>query len=438
MVRQLAVVVPEVFVQAPYSPANIVVDAGVEEGPVHPFWLGFAQGGEEAKNTMLTPTVGKMRRLNPSYIRLDHIFDDDYYGVVSGSSGNLQFNWSKLDKAVDDISAMGAKPFLSLGYMPGAIAGSKIDAPSDWNDWYRLVRATVEHYSGKSEKNISGVYYEVWNEPDLETFGGWKRGGDKNYLTLYEYAAKGAMAAENTNQFYIGGPATTGLYRNWVLDLYNFCGRKGLRLDFISWHRYSYNPYQFSRDIIDIRQWLAGKPIPRLVISEWGPTPEKSDTYSTSYAAAHAFAVVRQLLDLVSLTTAFEVKDGPGQGGSGWGLLGHETAGMNEKPRYEAFEWLSEVKGKRLFLAGEGSNVQGWAVRENGKIVVYLVNFGEGGRTENVPVQVKGLTDGNWGVDKEVLGGGKASQELAVVGGILRTFIELEQNEVGRVVLGEE
>ena len=89
LARQLAVRAPEIFVQIPYSPANIVVDAGKDLGPIHPFWLGFAQGGEEAKNSMLTPTVEKMRELNPSYVRLDHIFDDDYYGVVSGSSGNL-------------------------------------------------------------------------------------------------------------------------------------------------------------------------------------------------------------------------------------------------------------------------------------------------------------------------------------------------------------
>ena len=435
LARQLAIKPPEIFVQIPYSPANIAVDASIDQGPFHPFWLGFAQGGEEAKNSMLTPTVEKMRELNPSYIRLDHIFDDDYYGVVSGSSGNLQFNWSNLDKAVEDILAMGAKPFFSLGYMPGAMAGSKIDVPYNWDDWYSLVRAMVQHYSGKNGKNIPGVYYEVWNEPDLEIFGSWKRGGDKNYLTLYEYAAKGAMAAENSNQFFIGGPATTGLYRNWVLDLYNFCGSKGLRLDFISWHRYSFNPYQFSRDIADIHQWLAGRPIPRLVISEWGPTPEKSNTYSTSYAAAHAFAVVRQLLDSVNLITVFEIKDGPGQEGSGWGLLGHETAGMGVKPRFLAFSWLSQVKGNRVLLGGEGSNVQGWAVRENNKIAVYLVNFGEGSQTENVPVLFKGLADGTVMVTKEVLFGGKSSQELPVINGSLQTLIELRPNGIGRVIL---
>jgi len=154
LARQLAIKSPEIFVQIPYSPANIAVDASKDQGLFHPFWLGFAQGGEEAKNSMLTPTVEKMRELNPSYVRLDHIFDDDYYGVVSGSSGNLQFNWSNLDKAVEDILAMGAKPFFSLGYMPGAMAGSKIDVPYNWDDWYSLVRAMVQHYSGKNGKNI--------------------------------------------------------------------------------------------------------------------------------------------------------------------------------------------------------------------------------------------------------------------------------------------
>ncbi len=434
LARLLSIKLPEVFVAVPYAPANIVIDAKNEGGLIQPFWLGFAQGGEEAKN-MLSPTVGQMKQLNPSYIRLDHIFDDDYYGVVSGSSGNLQFNWSKLDEAVNDILAMGAKPFLSLGYMPSAIASSKIDKPHNWDDWFALVKATVEHYSGKGGKNINDIYYEVWNEPDLEHFGKWGRGGEKNYLTLYEYSVRGAMAAENANRFFIGGPATTALYRNWVLDLYNFCAKKSLRLDFISWHRYSFAPSRFSADIADLYGWLKGKTLPRLVISEWGPTPEKDNSYSTGYAAAHAVAVTRELLDLVNLMTAFEVKDGPGQGTSGWGLLSHETAGVRPKPRFHAFSWLAQVKGKRLPLSGEGSNVVGWATKEGKNLVVLVVNFGQGAKKETVPITIKSLNNGEYEERKEVLFGQKSQGKLIVKDGLLRTNLTLEPNQIARLTL---
>jgi len=61
--------------------------------------------------------------------------------------------------------------------MPGVIAkdGNIINPPNDWNEWTLVVQKTIEHYSGKNDRNMNGVYYEVWNEPDLAQFGGWKR-----------------------------------------------------------------------------------------------------------------------------------------------------------------------------------------------------------------------------------------------------------------------
>ncbi len=433
LASRLAVKPPEIFLQIPYSPANIIVDTKKTVGPIDQFYLGFAQGGEEAGN-MIASTVEKMKVLKPRYIRLDHIFDDDYYGVVSGSSGNLQFNWNRLDQVVADIQAMGAKPFFSLGYMPSAVASTKISAPYNWQDWYLMSKALVEHYSG--QKGIDGVYYEVWNEPDLELFGSWKRSGEKNYLTMYDYAVRGAMSASNVKPFYIGGPATTGLYENWIKDLYNYCAQKKLRLDFLSWHRYSLNPRQYFQDINNVYYWLSGKPIPKLVISEWGPTPEKSDIYSSEYAAVFSLAVARQLLDSASLITVFEVKDGPGPE-PGWGLLSHENRGLSTKPRYTAFNWLAEANGKRLQISGEGSNVTGWAVIDGQKITVYLVNFGEGAITEIVPLEFRSINPGKWQITKEIMFGPKETTELNLTNDFLQTSLKLEPNQAGRIVLNK-
>lgn len=439
--RQISIKPAEIFVQMPYMPANIKIDANNIKGPINPFWLGLAQGGEE-RGGMIPPTVDKIKQLRPSYIRLDHIFDDDYYGVVSCPAGNLQFDFSRLDREVAAIQATGAKPFLSLSYMPGCLAGSKIEVPKNWGDWQTLVQKTVEHYSGSL--GIPGVYYEVWNEPDLEHFGKWGRGGDKNYLTLYSYSARGAQAATGVQPFFIGGPATTDLYQNWVMDLYDFCGANSLRLDFISWHAYTMDVLRYSQYIADIHSWLGDRPVPRLVISEWGPTPDKSNVYSTNFAAAYSFAVVRQLLDLVNLVTVFEIKDGPGQENSGWGLLSHETSGLVPKPRYQAFSWLSQVKGQRLGFWGEGSNVTGWAARlparqaqDGDNLTIWLVNYGPGAQTEAVPIEIDNLENGSWQVKREVMFESGDTQEVVIENNTLQTNLELAPNQVGRITLNK-
>ena len=432
--KKLELAVPEVFVVEEYRPANIVVNAGASLGKIKPFWKGFAQGGEEMGGSMLASTVPAMKQISPSYVRLDHIFDDDYYGVVKGPG---QYDFSKLDAEVDRILAMGAKPFFSLGYMPSALADSKISVPHDWGQWGSLVAATVAHYSGEGGKNLSGVYYEVWNEPDLESFGAWKRGGEKSYLTMYSVSARAAMGVSNANHFYFGGPATTALYRNWVIDLINFCVKNKLKLDFISWHRYSFSPNQFLKDIQDTYKWLgANRDYYDWIITEWGPTPEKSGTYGSRYAAAHAFATVRRLLGLGDLLFAFEVKDGPEQGDMGWGVLAHDSAGLYKKPRYYAFSWLNMLAGaERLSLRGEGTRVSGIATGGKENSSVFLTNFdSKGSNTEKVPIKVVGMPRGQYKVTKKFLFSKAGGEEIVnSKAGEVKTEISLAANDVAWV-----
>src|SRR5690606_20072505 len=146
-------------------------------------------------------------------IRIDHIYD--FYDVVNVNvDGSLTYDWSKLDQVVDDILEMGAKPFFSLSYMPKVIStGTELDVPIDWSLWMQVVRETVRHYSSRDGKAIENVYYEVWNEPDL--FGNFELYGEKSYIAMYQNAALGALAVENSLPFKIGGPATSGYYPNW-------------------------------------------------------------------------------------------------------------------------------------------------------------------------------------------------------------------------------
>src|SRR3989339_1093370 len=151
------------FSRAAAIKANIVVDVTKTSGPFPDRWKGLAQGGEEAGVRMLGNVIPQVSELYPKYIRLDHIYD--FYDVVSrDSSGNLIFNFDKLDMTVCDIYATGAKTFFSLGYMPPTIAkdGSLIGRPKDWNEWSLLVQKTIERYSGISTVLPCGAMADFW------------------------------------------------------------------------------------------------------------------------------------------------------------------------------------------------------------------------------------------------------------------------------------
>lgn len=380
-------------------PANIQVDAEGFIGPMPHPWRNLAQGGEESTN-MLAPVTGEIAKLQTEYVRIDHIYD--LYNVVGGSSGNLTYDWSKLDAVLNDITKSGAKPFIALSYMPPAISkGDIVDLPNNWGDWQAVVRATVEHISGRAGLNISDVYYEVWNEPDL--FGGWKTYGSKNYLDLYLYAARGAQSASNVNYFKIGGPATTALYLNWVNNFLNFAQSNNLPVDFVSWHRYDYDLDVFEKDAASIRSWVESHPQYadiEYMVTEWGHDPENHAGYDTNFGAAFTIAGSIVMSGPVNRAFVFEVKDGPGpeQYWGRWGLLTHEKWGTPvEKPRFKAIQLLNTLGDQRISVGGQGSWVKGIAAWKDNQLQTLLVNYDSAGKhVENVPVTFVDLPSGNF------------------------------------------
>lgn len=438
--RELKLRRPEVFLAQPFRPANIEVRADRSFGSLPQVWRAFSQGGEEAAGVrMLEPVVNFLKKINIDYIRIDHIYDDDYYGVVRGrkTDGTLDLDWSKLDLTVKDITDSGAKPFFSLTYLPQLVGPGKIGRPNNWADWQDLVRQTVEHFS----QNIDNVYYEVWNEPSLEWFGGWKMYGEKDYRQLYYFAVQGAKQAKAVKSFKIGGPAIPVLDINWIRLLFDYCLAYNLPLDFISWHRYHYHPEQFINDVYQINVLLSQPKYQRFrlaekIITEWGPNSEKDTAYSSSVAASHAVAVIRQMLDKVNYLFAFEIKDGPNQGQEAWGLLTHQLVegGVKEKPRYFLYEWLNDFQGSRLEVLGEGTQISAMAVSDNRTLTLILANYAPGqGSAETFPIIFTGLKNGRYRLFKQKLFNQPLENEISIEQGSLELQETLAPYEVMRI-----
>lgn len=447
----VVVVIPEAVKyvsQAVGYPAKLVVDYQGVLGQMPRPWRNLAQGGEEARD-MLASVIPEVRGLRPEYIRLDHIYDA--FNVVSKEGGQLSYNWTGLDAAVNSILATGAKPFLALSYMPKAISrGDIVDLPSDWNDWSRVVQATVEHFSGRSNRNISGVIYEVWNEPDL--FGGFKSwvssnylvpAGEKNYLTLYEYASRGATGARNVNSFELGGPAITALYNDWLTRMINFVDKKNLRLDFFSWHRYNIDLAQFENDVNAARE-VADK-VPALLglkfyITEWGHNSENNQGYDSSFSAIQTLAASRVMMAKVQRAFVFEIKDGPGPSKywGRWGLLTNDKFGQPErKPRYYALQLLNNLGPFRISLAGEGSWVKGIAsTDDNGDIRLMVVNYDPVGRHgEAVPITFDNLPKFTFKYTRQNFLGGSQAVNVATTSAAWKTTEYFGPNTAAMITL---
>ncbi|KKT58818.1 MAG: hypothetical protein UX91_C0001G0042 [Candidatus Amesbacteria bacterium GW2011_GWB1_47_19] len=393
--------------------AAIAVETDRTLGPLPGVWRGLAQGGENLP-TFLDQAGPQVAALKPAVVRIDHIYDE--FEVVSRGSGGLVFDWTRLDVLAEKIKATGADPFFSLSYMPAAIAsGDLTSLPRDWNEWSMVVQKTIEHYSG--EKGWEGIYYEVWNEPDL--FGQWKMAGKKDYRSLYYYAAKGAAAAQGVKDFKLGGPSTTGLYPNWLNNFFPFVLNNKLRLDFFSWHRYDLNMSKYAEDVQNVDRWIEGHPYfsqVEKVVTEMAPRSEPGQENDSRLGAAHLVAASRELMFRVQYALSFAVT---GQ----WGIIG--------KPRYEALAFLSGLGEQRLGITGEGSWVRAIGAKKNEVYQVILTNYDpKGVHSEVVPVTFINLKDYKYQLRTTYLGARTQSEEIASAAGIMQKSVPMSPNSV--------
>jgi len=399
------------------TPASFTIDASRTMGPItRALWQNLAQGGEEPTD-MIGPVAKLLRPLEVKLIRVDHLFD--YYQVFQGP-GNYDF--SRLDQVVNSIVAVGAKPMLSLSYTTASMAknGQNAGEPADWNQWYELVKATARRYS--IDKGISGIYYEVWNEPDL--FGGWHYGKSPSYTTLYIQSARAVMNGAGGSNYKLGGPATTALYTNWIKSILSTAASNNLRLDFISWHRYSKNIDDFEKDFDTLNGLLYDYPQffnVEKIITEAGPNPEPDSWYDNSLSASHLISLSIRLSGRIHKMFTFEAVDGPSprsDKSTGWGIIKHSSQGGQPKPasRYAALLFLNRLQGQRLYSIGDGSWVTSFSTKNNQTIQTLIANYDpRHNHSESVPIRYQNLTPGNYKLTVTNFPGGRTSNRTISV-----------------------
>ncbi len=390
--------------KASVIPANIVVDASKSQANLERPWVGLSQGGEQevpGQLVSLAPVSGKLKSLGTKYIRIDHVLEEPFAGTLT--------------KRVKEITDSGATPIISLSYFPSDVAGSQIGTPTNYSAWRAKVKRLIETVSGKDNLNINGVYYEVWNEPDGENFGGFNIGRGKDYFELYKETISAANSAENVNSFKIGGPALADLRRCengliftcqsfWLDEFLSRVSDTNTRLDFISWHRYSKRLDDYKEDvnfINDLYNKYSSLPEAEKIITEWGSVPERSKIHESAFDAAHLVAAARTFIGHIDLATKFEVRDGPESGDIGWGILYHDGS---EKPTFKALELLNKLRSERVLVSGEGSNVSGIGSIDSSGLTLILSNYDQNEQNaELVPIKIINLIPGKYRLTKTTL-----------------------------------
>jgi hypothetical protein len=418
--------------------ANLSVDLNAKTIALNHIWQNLAQGGEDPA---FSPAAisSHISDLQPQYIRIDHLYDF-YIAVTRNPQGQLMYDYTRLDKLLEEIRAANAAPFISLSYAPDILNADLTGKPSSYATYQEIVRQTISHISGKDNLNIPNVYYEVWNEPDL--FGQWKTYGEKNYVDLYMAVNNAAASVTNTQPFKLGGPATTKIYKNWIESLVKLADENRIRLDFISWHHYDEDPDAVISDIAKLRSWM--KPYTHLgydleiIITEWGIHSDNNEAYDNHLSAAHLVSTLANMVPVIDRVFIFEIQDGKGpqEFWGRWGLITHSDYGSHLKPRGEAIKLLNQLGNTQMKVEGQGSWVRAIATKKDNNLSMVIANYDPSNtHGESVPLTIRSLPNGKYLFHQAYVGRTATYKTVTVTDSTLTATIEMLPNAVVYVAL---
>ncbi|MBB6736087.1 GH39 family glycosyl hydrolase, partial [Cohnella zeiphila] len=208
-----------------------------------------------------------LRKLNPRLIRT---FIQEYFHIYPERG---RFDWSTLDPYMDSLASVGGTVAAAITIKPRPLfpeVDEKIVHPNDWAEWQEVVYRLVRRYS--AEKKIV-TRWEIGNEVDIGEIGGspYLFQSAEDYNRFYERTAEAILRAYPEAK--VGGPALADSGSPLMAGLIEHCARRGIPLDFVSWHVYSNNPARHSDQVERVRRELLkhypADRVPEMMVTEW-------------------------------------------------------------------------------------------------------------------------------------------------------------------------
>jgi len=381
----------------------IHVDFNKEKGPLNSSFkacIGAGRANEGLRADWQQQLAIARKECGFKYIRMHGLLTDDMAVYSEDNKGNPQYNYQYVDALYDYIISIGMKPFVELGFMPGALAsGSKtifwwrgnVTPPKDYDKWEGLIRNLTQHFTERyGVDEVKTWYFEVWNEPNLKD--GFWTGSQADYFKLYQYSAK---AIKSVNQAYkVGGPATAGAA--WVPEMIAFCKSNSVPIDFISTHSYGVkqgfldehgwagtvldkNEWSVSGDVLNSRKQIQNSAIPGLELhyTEWSSSYTPADPLHDSYhEAAYILKKLKQVGTVANSMSYWTFTDIFEESGprftpfhGGFGLMNIEGI---KKPAFFAYSFLNKLGETELANRDSSS----WACKNHkGNVQVLLWDY---------------------------------------------------------------
>ncbi len=233
------------------SPEGITIDANAATHPFPHFWEEMFGSGR-AILTLRESYRNDLRAVKGvtafKYVRFHAILHDELGVYNEDEHGNPVYNFNYVDQVYDGLLANGVRPVMEISFMPKKLAFNpdalhpfwykqNVSPPKSMERWddlmTHLARHLVERY-GIDE--VSQWYFEVWNEPNIDFWGGIPR--KESYFELYAHTARALKQV--SPRLRVGGPSTAAAA--WIPDFLRFAADNKVPVDFVSTHGYADEP----------------------------------------------------------------------------------------------------------------------------------------------------------------------------------------------------
>ncbi|HEY5380946.1 MAG TPA: glycosyl hydrolase family 39 [Acidobacteriaceae bacterium] len=357
------------------APEQIQIDTQAATTPFPHFWEEMFGSGR-AILTLRDDYRNDLRAVKAitdfQYVRFHAILHDELGVYNEDQHGNPVYNFDEVDHVYDGLLANGVRPVVEISFMPKKLAFNpddlhpfwykpNVSPPKSMERWDGLMKAMAQHLVDRyGIDEVSKWYFEVWNEPNIDFWGGIPR--KESYFNLYAHTARDLKSV--SPRLRVGGPATAAAA--WIPDFLQFAAENHVPVDFVSTHGYADEPVsrllgtdeviptedRMGAVVAKVRHQIDASPLPHLPLlwTEWNVTGEK-DARETPYVGPALANVIRECdgnVEAMSFWTFSEVFEEDGPASAPFTRFGIRAMGGINKPAFYDFALLHQLGTQRI------------------------------------------------------------------------------------------
>ena len=302
----------------------------------------------------------------------------------------------------------GTKTFFRLGEsMEHQIKKHATIPPRDFHKWARICEHIIRHYTeGWADGFTHDMpYWEIWNEPDTNKDDDTNKmnwGGTKaQFFDLYEIAAKHLKS--RFPHLKIGGPAL-GFDLEWAEDFLSEMQRRGVPIDFFSWHMYERTPEHLMQHSLKVRALLDkyGYGNAESIFNEWNYVRGWTDDFVYSIEAIHGAKGAAFMMAVISeaqrhpidMLMYYDTRPGVFNGAFDYYTL-------RPLKGYYPLKWFGDLYdyGNEVRAVNKIDNIYSIAgVDSDGKVMAIITHYSEDDSTPDISLSVDFGREGEYDV----------------------------------------